>query len=175
VPPGSSGARAASAGVIVAGSCGPVSALSSAGSLTAGSATARLPCVCGACGRHSREPATGLACCRSSRIWPPWPGTAADTRKPPAISALEISEQIGDKAGISISYRDLGNLAYVRDDHDEAIRCYHRALDIDEQLGNQAGIAGNSWQLGMVAQSLGDYEEAARQFERARHRRTDGR
>jgi len=61
----------------------------------------------------------------------------------------------------------LGMLAQVRGDYDEAARQYQRSLDINERIGNQANMAGSYHQLGNVAYLRGDYDEAARQYQRS--------
>jgi tetratricopeptide (TPR) repeat protein len=61
----------------------------------------------------------------------------------------------------------LGILAEVRGDYDEAVRQYQRSLDISERLGDQAGQTGGYHQLGMLAHERGDYDEAARQYQRS--------
>ena len=61
----------------------------------------------------------------------------------------------------------LGILAQLRGDYDEAARQYQRSLDILERLGDQAGMATSYHQLGMLAQDRGDYDEAARQYQRS--------
>ena len=43
----------------------------------------------------------------------------------------------------------LGMIAQVRGDYDEAARQYQRSLDINERLGDQAGLATSYHQLGM--------------------------
>ncbi len=63
--------------------------------------------------------------------------------------------------------RQLGNVAQVRGDYDEAARQYQRSLDMFERLGDQAGMAGSYHNLGNVAQVRGDYDEAARQYQRS--------
>ena len=61
----------------------------------------------------------------------------------------------------------LGILARVRGDYDEATRQYQRALDIFEQLDDQVGTASTYHGLGTIAQERGDYDEATRQYQRA--------
>jgi tetratricopeptide (TPR) repeat protein len=61
----------------------------------------------------------------------------------------------------------LGILAQVCGDYEEAARQYQRSLDIKERLGDQAGMADSYHQLGMLAQVRGDYDEAARQYQRS--------
>ena len=59
----------------------------------------------------------------------------------------------------------LGNLAYLRGDYDEAARQYQASLAIFERLGDQAGMATSYHQLGMLAHDRGDYDEAIRQYQ----------
>ena len=61
----------------------------------------------------------------------------------------------------------LGILAQVRGDYDEAARQYQRSLNIHERIGNQVGMARGYHQLGTLAQDRGDYDEAARQYQRS--------
>ena len=63
------------------------------------------------------------------------------------------------------SYHQLGNLAFLRGDYDEAARQYHASLAIKERLGDQAGMADSYVQFGVLAQYRGDYVEAARQYQ----------
>ena len=81
--------------------------------------------------------------------------------------SLDISERLGDQAGMATSYGQLGILAYLRGDYDEAARQCQRSLDIKERLGDQAGTAASYHQLGILAQNRGDYDEAARQYQRS--------
>ena len=55
--------------------------------------------------------------------------------------SLDISERLGNQAGMATSYHQLGILAQDRGDYEEAARQYQRSLDIKERLGNQAGMA----------------------------------
>ena len=81
--------------------------------------------------------------------------------------ALDISERLGDQAGMATGYHQLGILAQHRGDYEEADRQYQRALDISERLGDQAGMASSYHQLGRLAQERGDDEEAVRQYQRS--------
>jgi tetratricopeptide (TPR) repeat protein len=65
------------------------------------------------------------------------------------------------------SYNNLGIVAQLRGDYDEAVRQYQRSLDINERHGNQAGMAANYHQLGVLARDRGDYDQAARQYQRS--------
>jgi hypothetical protein len=83
------------------------------------------------------------------------------------VHALDAFERLGDQAGMARIYHNLGNVAYLLGDYDEATRQYQRSLDISERLGDQAGMASTYHQLGILAQDRGDYDEAARQYQHA--------
>jgi tetratricopeptide (TPR) repeat protein len=68
---------------------------------------------------------------------------------------------------VATGYHQLGLLAQLRGDYDEAARQYQRSLDIKERLGDQPGMADSYGQLGILAQDRGDYDEAARQYQRS--------
>ncbi len=74
--------------------------------------------------------------------------------------ALDISERLGNQAGMAASYRPLGMLAHARGDLSEADTQYRRSLDIDERLGNQAGMATSISQLGILAAEREQLEAA---------------
>ena len=78
-----------------------------------------------------------------------------DAAEPLYRRALEISERIGDQAGMATSYHQLGMLAQDRGDYDAAEPLYRRSLEIDERIGDQAGMATSYHQLGMLAQLPG--------------------
>ena len=52
--------------------------------------------------------------------------------------SLDISERLGDQAGMATGYHQLGILAQDRGDYAEAARQYQRSLNISERLGDQA-------------------------------------
>lgn len=58
------------------------------------------------------------------------------------------------------SYGQLGNLAYLRGDYDQAERRYQQSLQIEERLGNQAGMATSWSQLGNLAAARQRFTEA---------------
>ena len=62
----------------------------------------------------------------------------------------------------------LGVLAQVRGDYEEAVRQSQLSLEISERLGDQNAAAAGHHQLGILAQLRGDYEEAVRQYQRSR-------
>ena len=73
-------------------------------------------------------------------------------------------------------YHQLGNVAYLRGDFDQAGEWYRKALEIKERLGLERDAANDYHQLGMVAQERGDlaraeewYRKALEIFERIGH------
>ena len=74
--------------------------------------------------------------------------------------SLETFERIGDQAGMSASYHQLGILAQLRGDYDTAKPLYHRALEIFKRIGDQAGIATSYAVLGGLSEALGNLDQA---------------
>ena len=75
--------------------------------------------------------------------------------------SLDISERIGDQAGMAGSYGRLGILAHDRGDYDEAARQYQRSLDISERIGDQAKTATSYGRLGILEKERGGSIAAA--------------
>jgi tetratricopeptide (TPR) repeat protein len=55
---------------------------------------------------------------------------------------------------------ELGKIAYLQGEYEEARGLYRQSLEIKERLGDQSGRARTLHQLGMMAQDQGEYEEA---------------
>ena len=81
--------------------------------------------------------------------------------------SLNISEQLGDEAGVGAIYYQLGMLAHRRGDYETAGRQYTQSLEIAEGLGDELAVAGGYHQLGMLSQDQGDYETAEQRYTRA--------
>ena len=81
--------------------------------------------------------------------------------------SLDISERLGDQAGMAFAHGNLANLAHIRGDLTEADTQYRRSLDIDERLGNQAGMAAGYGNLAILASGRGDLIEAETQYRRS--------
>ncbi|TQK99562.1 Tfp pilus assembly protein PilF [Streptomyces puniciscabiei] len=58
----------------------------------------------------------------------------------------------------------LGIIAQVRGDYQQAEERYRASLTIEEELGNRAGIARSYHQLGIIAQERGDYQQAEERY-----------
>ena len=81
--------------------------------------------------------------------------------------ALDINEELGDRAGVASNSHQLGTLAYLQGDYQEARRRYQHALPVFEELGDWTNAAASYHQLGLLAQTQGDYDEAVRQYQQA--------
>lgn len=68
-----------------------------------------------------------------------------------AEPATEMSE-----LNIAVSYHQLGMVAQLRGELDEAEQWYRKSLAIREQLNNQPGMASSYHQLGTAAQDRGE-------------------
>ena len=73
---------------------------------------------------------------------------------------LKISQDLGDKSGVSTSLGQLGNLAYVTGDLDEARRLYQESLKISRDLGDKSGIALTLAQLSLLEEKEGNLDKA---------------
>lgn len=63
---------------------------------------------------------------------------------------LKLKEELGDKAGISASYHQLGNLASGRGAYDEAEGYYKKSLIIKKEIGDIVGTAISKGMLGAL-------------------------
>ena len=66
------------------------------------------------------------------------------------------------------AYWNLGVIARIRGDFEQAEELYRKALQINEQLGHREGMAGDYRSLGDIAQIRGDFEQAGQLYRRAR-------
>jgi len=81
--------------------------------------------------------------------------------------SLDIARKLGYQRGIAGSLLQLGRLAQIQGDPDEARSLYQQSLDITRKLGNQSRIACSLHQLGQLAKKNGDKTEATRLFREA--------
>jgi len=73
----------------------------------------------------------------------------------------DISERLGDQAGLAATCHNLGYIVYLRGDYDEAARQYQRSLEIEARLGDQAGLAATYSQVGLLEAERPDGSAAA--------------
>jgi tetratricopeptide (TPR) repeat protein len=78
--------------------------------------------------------------------------------------SMKISQELGDKSGVSRSLHLLGWLAQITGDLDEAKRLYLESLKISQELEDRSGVSRSLHLLGMMAQDAGDLDEARRLY-----------
>jgi tetratricopeptide (TPR) repeat protein len=61
----------------------------------------------------------------------------------------------------------LGMVAELRGDYEQALQLYRRSLAIEEELGSRGGMAISYHQFGMVAQCRGDQDQALEWYRRS--------
>jgi hypothetical protein len=74
--------------------------------------------------------------------------------------ALAISEDIGDRLEMTVSYRRLGRIAQIQERLEEAEELYACSLAIDEEVGNRPGMAYSLGQLSLIAERRNNFEQA---------------
>lgn len=77
------------------------------------------------------------------------------------LAGLRDWEDLGDRAGMAIAYRHLGNADIGRGRYAEATLWYERTRRLGEQLDDQGVIAGAVSNLGSVAYFEGNLDRAA--------------
>ena len=87
--------------------------------------------------------------------------------------ALEYAIQEKDMQYIAEGYNSLGNLAYYKGDHAEALKNYINAAQHYEQVGSkiESALVDNS--IGIIHKTQGDYENALKYFEKSISRLTE--
>ncbi|MGA1840640.1 MAG: tetratricopeptide repeat protein [bacterium] len=81
--------------------------------------------------------------------------------------SLKIKEELGNRAGVSISLHQIGMIHQYRGDYEEALVQYQKSLKIKEELGDRAGVAISLHQIGMIYQERGEYKEALVQYQKS--------
>jgi len=75
---------------------------------------------------------------------------------------LEVSRELGDRAGLAEAHYNLGYIAAIPGDHDAAIEHYEAALALWRELGDEIGIASGLAGLGLLLYLKRDWEAAMR-------------
>lgn len=75
---------------------------------------------------------------------------------------LEISTEVGDRAGIAASLNSLGNVAWIQGDYPAARELHERSLQLRQELGDRRGVAASLNNLGNLAMRQGDLAAARR-------------
>jgi two-component system, sensor histidine kinase PdtaS len=76
------------------------------------------------------------------------------------LQALKISEEIGDKNGISDNLCNIGTVYRTQKKYDKALEYQFRALAIDEATGNRYAIASDHTNIGNIYFDAADYQKA---------------
>jgi PAS domain S-box-containing protein len=76
------------------------------------------------------------------------------------LNALQIMEQINDKNGIAVSYRNLGQANFYLDNFDKALEYFQKALKLQEEIGNEKDISQALIMIGNVKAKTAIYDEA---------------
>ena len=63
---------------------------------------------------------------------------------------------------MSKSLHQMGNLAYLTGEYDEARKLYLQSLKIDQELGDKNGMALSLAQMALVEEKIGHVKEALR-------------
>jgi tetratricopeptide (TPR) repeat protein len=81
--------------------------------------------------------------------------------------ALEIRQQIGDRAGEASTLHNLATIDLNQGDYETAREKFQTALEIQQQIGDRAGEAYPLHQIAMIDLNQGDYETAREKFQAA--------
>lgn len=115
----------------------------------------------------------------ASAFWQFVRGTGAEwaVRAGQFVVAKETYESIGKELEksrgwerqprLSVVYHQLGRIAQLQGDLDEAESWYRRALEIRENMHYEPGVADSYHQLGMVSQLRGRLDQASLHYHRA--------
>jgi len=91
------------------------------------------------------------------------------------IQALEIRENLGNKAGIAKCYNNIGVVHWRQGNYDKAIEYYNQALKIYKELDYKIGISGSYNNIGVIHNNMKNYNKAVEYFLKALkiHKETD--
>ena len=78
--------------------------------------------------------------------------------------ALFLSERLGYKKGIAMSYNNLGIINYYKAVYNVALTYHDRSLEIMSEIGNRKGMAGSFNNKGAVYTQQGEFALAIEQY-----------
>ncbi len=90
-----------------------------------------------------------------------------DTAEARYLEGLRTWEALGDRAGMALTYRHLGNAAVGRGLYERAIECYTMTRSLGAELDDDEVITGAVSNLGSVAYFQGDYASAEQHWNEA--------
>ena len=82
--------------------------------------------------------------------------------------ALELTRQVGDRAGQARALNSLGSAARTGGSSDRARELFEQALRLRAEIGDASGTSVTTFNLAQLAMDDGDHENAHRLFERSR-------
>ncbi|MBI5667391.1 MAG: tetratricopeptide repeat protein [Chloroflexi bacterium] len=113
--------------------------------------------------RDTNHPDAALSFIQISRMYS-WLHSNFGEAERWARRALAVFEAQGDRWGISLAIRVLGDIAHDLVRYDESAPLFQRSLDLSREIGDTWGISGALKMLGEVAYTLGDYLKAERLY-----------
>lgn len=78
--------------------------------------------------------------------------------------ALFLSQKLGYKKGIAMSYNNLGIINYYKAIYNVALSYHDRSLELMSEIGDRNGMAGSHNNKGMVYTQQGDYSKAIQEY-----------
>lgn len=81
--------------------------------------------------------------------------------------SVDISERIGDKAGASSTYNNIGVTHYYRGDFQKTIKYYTKSMEIDKELGKKEGVAGSLINIGNLYRKIGNLDTALNYYKQS--------
>ncbi|MFQ6093564.1 MAG: tetratricopeptide repeat protein, partial [bacterium] len=81
--------------------------------------------------------------------------------------ALNIAEQIGDKAGQADSLGEIGKLLRNTGQFKEALDCFQRILNMHRELTDPVKVAIDLENIGLVFEEQGHYQESLIKYQEA--------
>jgi tetratricopeptide (TPR) repeat protein len=79
----------------------------------------------------------------------------------------DVSHEIGHVVGVQSSLNQLGNLAMLQGNREEALGYYQQQVDVNEQVGDDLGRAALHTNIGMLLMEMGRWEDAVENLYRA--------
>jgi CHAT domain-containing protein/tetratricopeptide (TPR) repeat protein len=81
--------------------------------------------------------------------------------------ALQLAEQLGDKAGMADALRGIGAINFSQGEYAQALDYHQRSLKLAEDLGNKELMARVLRNIGNVRYAQGDYKQSLDYYQRS--------
>ncbi|MBN4081640.1 tetratricopeptide repeat protein, partial [bacterium AH-315-C07] len=83
------------------------------------------------------------------------------------FKALQMDEELGDKAGIAAAFGNIGLIYSDQGDYSKALEYCYKALKMDEEMGLKSDMAMNLSNIGNFHSSQGDYSKGLEYYFKA--------